>query len=1377
MGDFTAKSGHQKFATNQAEVNKLNTERRVMFKIKRTRFAAQAILVLFIVSLASLCFAQFGGGQGTQDDPYIVSTATHLNNIRDEFLGEDNYFRQTANIDLDEAPWNEGNGWSPIGDNANRFQGTYDGNGFVITGMTIDRNAQYQGLFGYTQNATLLNITLEEVDIQEGGQHTGALVGRSLTTTVTDCTASGSLTSTQGGRANIGGLLGYASGTITDCSAYVNVTVENGDRIGGFVGDGWGSMRRCYATGDVVGNNRVGGLAGNDYNNHQQGELFATGNVTGNDQVGGLFGLYQTATYYDVYAVGDVTGNDQVGGLVGRSEISANVHRGFAVGRVIGEGDDVGGLIGSEHDRAGTVNNSYFNTESTGHVFSYGGEPRNTAEMLSEETFAGWDFDEDGLWRIADGSYPYLAYEGDEAPDHSYPSNLYLPPSNLRANIHDDRETITLNWDEPSLREPIGYNIFLDGERLNEDLLENEQYIFEDAQEWHPYFFSLSAVYLIDGEQEESHRSGAYRVIITDYAEGDGSEDNPFTIANALQLSRITYFMRSHFIQTADIDLDELDEWVPIGNSQATFQGSFNGNDFTISNLNLQTNASDQGLFGYTSGATLINITIEDVDIEAGAYSGALAGRAVTTDIINCGAYGTIEGSGSRIGGLVGHSTGPITDSYAYVDVNAPNADRVGGLFGDKSGGDVRRSFAAGNVNGSNYVGGLGGYDINANIRQSFAVGNVDGDQYVGGFGGYNSTFRTYEDCYATGNVNGNSDVGGLVGHNRGTVARCYSIGRVVGQNGVGGLVGTHNEDRAEYQSSYWNERTSGQRESAGGEPRDERHMTHPHTADTYVGWDFDATWERDTDNSNRGYPYFPWQPLFRSPFPDIARDPIPEHRAENISVEIDSLKWSYHRGGAFTNPVGFRVYFNDTGEFGDDDDFEWVEYDLDQVDYAISDIIPELDYMANYYWKVVPTTNDPTRSGVGRNTRNTEIHGRDNLTSYRGGDAENVQVWEFATEIYPNPVSATDPNPEHEAEDIEVTLNQLGWSYHRNEEFADPVGFRIYMNTTGDFEEDDDFVWIDFVGNQSEYSTSELLPDGDDRLDYGQTYYWQVVPTTEHPEDGRRSSTRTRNSLRANRSISYARGDADTVHVWSFTTLEREPYPAPAVNPDPEHLAEGISLGISLVSWEFSPSEIHTDPVGFRVYMNTTGAFGANAPYEWIEYEEGETEYSNSDILPVPLDENTTYYWRVIPTTIHPDDERSDVRERRNTEAVRQMSNVRHDAEDVQIWRFVTGTTNVEDDTVIPAVTELHNNYPNPFNPDTNISFSLAEDGQVSVDVFNSRGQKIKTLVNDYLQAGNHNIIWDGRDENNSEVSSGIYFYRMEKGDFTSTNKMIMMK
>ena len=99
------------------------------------------------------------------------------------------------------------------------------------------------------------------------------------------------------------------------------------------------------------------------------------------------------------------------------------------------------------------------------------------------------------------------------------------------------------------------------------------------------------------------------------------------------------------------------------------------------------------------------------------------------------------------------------------------------------------------------------------------------------------------------------------------------------------------------------------------------------------------------------------------------------------------------------------------------------------------------------------------------------------------------------------------------------------------------------------------------------------------------------------------------------------------------------------------------------------------------------------------------------------------------------------------------------------------------DDEMIIPASYAL-GNYPNPFNPATTIRFDLPQEGKVKLAIYNIRGQKVKQLVHDLVAAGSHQIKWNGKDEGNKQVASGVYFYRLEvAGKKTLTNKMLMLK
>ncbi|MCK5787422.1 MAG: T9SS type A sorting domain-containing protein, partial [Chlamydiia bacterium] len=98
-------------------------------------------------------------------------------------------------------------------------------------------------------------------------------------------------------------------------------------------------------------------------------------------------------------------------------------------------------------------------------------------------------------------------------------------------------------------------------------------------------------------------------------------------------------------------------------------------------------------------------------------------------------------------------------------------------------------------------------------------------------------------------------------------------------------------------------------------------------------------------------------------------------------------------------------------------------------------------------------------------------------------------------------------------------------------------------------------------------------------------------------------------------------------------------------------------------------------------------------------------------------------------------------------------------------------------DDNVVFNSTKLRENYPNPFNPTTTISYDLKNDSKIKLEIFNIKGQKIITLEDGEKVAGYHNIIWNGKDSEGSSVSSGIYFYNLDTKDYSSVKKMVLMK
>jgi len=96
---------------------------------------------------------------------------------------------------------------------------------------------------------------------------------------------------------------------------------------------------------------------------------------------------------------------------------------------------------------------------------------------------------------------------------------------------------------------------------------------------------------------------------------------------------------------------------------------------------------------------------------------------------------------------------------------------------------------------------------------------------------------------------------------------------------------------------------------------------------------------------------------------------------------------------------------------------------------------------------------------------------------------------------------------------------------------------------------------------------------------------------------------------------------------------------------------------------------------------------------------------------------------------------------------------------------------------SALPKAIKISGNYPNPFNPSTIIEFSLSAPGSVTLDIFSTSNQKVRTLVSGALSVGAHSIVWDGKDGNGAPVSSGVFISRLKMGNAAVYHKMLMIK
>jgi len=158
-----------------------------------------------------------------------------------------------------------------------------------------------------------------------------------------------------------------------------------------------------------------------------------------------------------------------------------------------------------------------------------------------------------------------------------------------------------------------------------------------------------------------------------------------------------------------------------------------------------------------------------------------------------------------------------------------------------------------------------------------------------------------------------------------------------------------------------------------------------------------------------------------------------------------------------------------------------------------------------------------------------------------------------------------------------------------------------------------------------------------------------------------------------------------------------------------------------------------------------------------------------------IPVGTNTTNYFFKVPNAVAPGDYSTSVSFEYNQETYFCCMNTTI----VQCgpWKSDLNTAwelvEVErPEAALPTVTELHQNYPNPFNAQTNISYNLAEAGNVSVKVYDISGRLVVAFVDGYQEAGEHQVTWDA-----SDVSSGVYFYKLTCGDYTASKKMNLLR
>ncbi|HEY9033773.1 MAG TPA: GLUG motif-containing protein, partial [Pseudomonadales bacterium] len=575
------------------------------------------------------------------------TTGTDLQGMNGDLTG---HYVLGANVDASAtAGWDSGAGLVPIGNDTALFTGTFDGLGHTITGLVINRSdTDYVGLFGYLSGATIRNIGMVDGTVS-GHDYVGILAGGSDPFfdgfTLSNAYATGDVSGNQ----YLGGLVGVNAGAINN--TYARATVTGGASsyaVGGLAGRA-AMINDAYATGNVTGSGAVGGLAGLAITT---GNAYATGNVSGMggaDGVGGLIGIAGTVS--NAYATGNVTSSNwSTGGLVGYCT-SGTISNAYATGDVSGT-NNVGGLVGTS-----TSTMAISNVYATGSVSGTSGVGGLAGDIAGSII--------NGYWNTTTG-----IATGVGIPNGGSLTGGGLTTAELAAAL------------------PTGFSASDWGNLDNQST---------------PYLLANAGFDTVSG-----------RVILG--ADGGATPSYYDVVLDLAQLQNInTTGLDGNYVLGANLDASGTGSWnsgagfVPIGDSTTAFTGSFEGLNHIISNLTINRPAESYvGLFGCVNGGSLRNI--------------GLAG-------------GNVSGN-SIVGALVGISfSGAINNAFASVNVSGTSA--VGGLAGANASGSISNGYATGSVSGTSYVGGLVGENIGT-ISKAYATGSVSGSNNTGGLAGNN---------------------------------------------------------------------------------------------------------------------------------------------------------------------------------------------------------------------------------------------------------------------------------------------------------------------------------------------------------------------------------------------------------------------------------------------------------------------------------------------------------------------------------------------------------------------------------------------------------------------------------------------------------------
>ena len=736
-------------------------------------------------------------GDGTVNKPFLISTAAELAWFRDHV--NENYdnvkssAKLTADIDLsdfchaaDDSKIEKS--WVPIGNSNNKYQGTFDGNNKTITNLYINASQLNVGLFGYTNEGTIKNLTFEYANVTNTNYYVGVLVGKA-----------------------------FWGSTLQNIKISNTCQIKGGNYTGGIAGYLDGNAYNCVNCATVQGIKYIGGLCGY-YSRSRTGYSMTAcanyGNVTASSLgVGGLVGYFDSGTIQDCANYGDVKGTERVAGMAG-SVNNGKIQNVFSYGNisVTNKTQNVGMAFGY----------SYFGATEGMVAYYSGAKLTVNGQEQTVKAFGSGNLSEDNATgfteaQLKSGVVAYLlqqnasseakwghnlANNGDSYPVIGSEHQVYADNLTLNCKTYKVvKGSLTNNPTSSAIRYQHGTIIHhVATDATCTEAATKEYWQCQDCLK--TYSDSQLTKELTDVTDAEHPALGhdnnedGYCKRCQHYVAVKPSEENGvYLIAKPCHLAWFRDYVNGTIVDeggvagtthpsasamlTADIDLKnychaaedgkELLSWIPIGYVNNSWKGNMDGQGHTISHLYIKTAQKYVGLFGYTDGATIQDLIFDNAKVENvnttgtnTSYTGILVGYAYgyspahikgikTTK--NCTVIGQED-----TGGIVGFAKINLENCENHSSVKGTKS--VGGIAGSSAERNIRRSTNYGTVeNNKTYIGGIIGYAYGTSIEDCANYGKISSTGlYTGGIAGQTVANSSIQNVFSYGDVTNNKN-------------------------------------------------------------------------------------------------------------------------------------------------------------------------------------------------------------------------------------------------------------------------------------------------------------------------------------------------------------------------------------------------------------------------------------------------------------------------------------------------------------------------------------------------------------------------------------------------------------------------------------------